>query len=170
MSFRRGARRLRPLEAPRRADRRQLAYHAEQPAHLVEAAHLEGEEHARVLVARLRCGAGDLDFLAREDVEDVSHQARMVVALDLNVEREASLQRVASPLRCDQPLGCEKRDIGTALPVYRDAPAAGHEADDVITRYRLATLGQHGEELVHPDHQDVAAAPRLFARAWRRRL
>ena len=107
------------------------------------------------MAAAAALDVADVAALFGDRFRDAGEHARPVAGLDDQGDRE---HRVVAPrpLDADLPFGVVQQvaHVGAVHGVDRNAPAAGHEADDLLARQRAAAAGEEREHVVLTlDHQ-----------------
>src|SRR5438067_10173827 len=127
--------------------------------HVVELLHvddldLEGRDGA-LLAVRARIRLQDVHAHVGERLAHASEQALAIVGADAEVDGALELA-MHVPGDVDPPLGIGLQPLLAGARMHGDAAAARDEADDLVSRYRVAALGVADQHVV--DAADAHAA------------
>src|SRR5580698_6985977 len=111
------------------------------------------EIHGSPVVAGAAVRLADVDALGHEALADVGEDARQVGRHDAELHAPVD-PRLAVPRDLDAPLRIRVERLLTASPVDGHAAPARDEAEDVVAREGIATLGVTNEDVVDPVDAD----------------
>ena len=131
---------------------------------LLQVLDLDAQMHdCHAVVFHFHVGLGNGKFHFRQCRQNIRHQTGSIVADDFDGYQEHTAC-LFFPGHIDHSVLIGEIDgIGTVCPMHRHAAASGNKPYDIITRHRVAALGQVHHQSFFPFHQHSAVGTGLHA-------